>query len=74
MKYKLNKTRVLTVCAVISLCRVFPNSRNVGLDLGSCCQHCHMIEYLQVTKQITTMEKLRTRTTKVLLVRTFYHF
>ena len=36
-----------TVCAVMSLWRVFPNSKNVGLDSGSFCQHCHIMEYLQ---------------------------
>lgn len=37
----------LTLSAVISLCRVFPISRKVGLASGSCCQHCHMMAYLQ---------------------------
>ena len=37
----------LTFCAVFSLCKVFPNSKNVGLDSGSVCQHCHMMAYLK---------------------------
>ena len=45
--YRLLASVMLTFCAVISLCRDFPNSRNVGLDSGSCCQHCHMMAYLQ---------------------------